>query len=89
MEEVLAGQDGQVRGAVVRLGLRNRQDTLIRRPLQLIYPLEVHDVPEDTSASSDHTAEKEPEPSGQVTEVSAQQDATRRKSSRIYSSQPQ
>ena len=41
MEEVLPGRDGQIRGAVVRLGTRNQQSTWIRQP---VYPLEVQEA---------------------------------------------
>ena len=46
VEEVLPGRDGQIRGAVVRLGTRNQQSTLIRQPVQLLYPLEVQEATE-------------------------------------------
>ena len=43
VEKVLPGRDGQIRGAVVRLGTRS---TVIRRPVQLLYPLEVQETTE-------------------------------------------
>ena len=48
VESVITGQDGKVRGATIRLPTKNRQPTLLRRPLQLLYPLEVHSQEEGT-----------------------------------------
>ena len=50
IEEVISGRDGRVRGATVRLASRNRQKTLLHRPIQLLYPLEIHDAHSDSSA---------------------------------------
>ena len=41
IEDVIIGRDGKIRGAVVKQSVRNNQATLLRRPLQLLYPLEV------------------------------------------------
>ena len=42
VEGVITGSDGQVRGATVRIHSSGNRATLLRRPLQLLYPLEVH-----------------------------------------------
>lgn len=41
IQEVMVGQDGLIRGAVVRVASRDRQHLYLRRPIQLLYPLEV------------------------------------------------
>ena len=41
VEEVLVGKDGEKRGAVVRVAGGGRKSTLLQRPIQLLYPLEV------------------------------------------------
>ena len=41
IQEVLTGRDGQSRAALVRVATRDRQHILLRRPLQLLYPLEI------------------------------------------------
>ncbi len=43
VESLITGNDGQTRGAVVRVASADRRPTLLRRPLQLLYPLEIHD----------------------------------------------
>ena len=42
IQEVYVGKDGLPRSALVKLATRDRQHTLLKRPLQLLYPLEVH-----------------------------------------------
>ena len=67
VESVISGRDGKVRGATIRLPTKNRQPNLLRRPLRLLYPLEVcsqdDTVPgtstEDGHASNPTTAEPE------------------------------
>lgn len=41
IQEVYSGKDGLPRSALVRVATRNRQDTLLKRPIQLLYPLEI------------------------------------------------
>ena len=58
IQEVLTGRDNQPRAALVRVAARDRQHALMRRPLRLLYPLEIHraelpgNVSEDTSDSN-------------------------------------
>ena len=72
IEELITGQDGMVRGAVVRQTTRARQPTTLRRPLQLLYPLEIHakknserDVSVDSTSSD---VRKEPDALLETTE---------------------
>ena len=41
VEELIPGEDGKVRAAVVKVGSSMKQPTLLRRPLQLLIPIEV------------------------------------------------
>ena len=41
VQEVLNGRDGRPRAALVRLSSRDRQHIFLKRPLQLLYPLEI------------------------------------------------
>ena len=41
IQEVHTGSDGLPRSALVRVATRDRQHTLLKRPLQLLYPLEI------------------------------------------------
>ena len=43
VQELITGQDGQVRGAVLRVISKTGEPTILRRQLQLLYPLEVRD----------------------------------------------
>ena len=73
IQELLTGRDGQTRAAVVRVALRDRQHVLLRRPVQLLYPLEiceaimgvdsthaVPNIPGPISASPEEREESEP-----------------------------
>ena len=42
VQEVLKGRDGLTRAAVVKIASRDRQHTILKRPIQLLYPLEIH-----------------------------------------------
>ena len=52
---LLTGKDGHQRGAVLRVAARGGQATTLQRPLQLLYPLKIH----DSSGKDDHTPSKE------------------------------
>ena len=77
-EEVLPGRDGQIRGAVVRLGTRNQQSTRIRQP---VYPLEV----QEATKGSDQPMNTNIGSSDQFTapQLSTEAEDTRRRSRRI------
>ena len=54
VEQILTSNDGQNRGAVVRVqAKKSKRTSLLRRPLQLLYPLEV-------SCAASETAQPEP-----------------------------
>ena len=42
---MITGRDGQVRGAVLKVASKNGQPSVLQRPLQLLYPLEVDGKP--------------------------------------------
>lgn len=48
VEKLITGADGSTRGAVVRVSSRKRRPTTIKRPVQRLYPLEIH------SATTEH-----------------------------------
>ena len=52
--KLLTGKDGQHRGAVLRVAARGGQATTLQRPLQLLYPLEIH----GSFGKDDHTPGK-------------------------------
>ena len=41
VERLIAGKDGVVRGAVLKVGSNSGPPTTLQRPLQLLYPLEI------------------------------------------------
>ena len=48
------GKDGRVRGAVLKHPAKDGQTTLLHRPLQLLYPLEINcQVGKQTSVAED------------------------------------
>ena len=53
IQEVFIGRDGLPRSALVRVATRDRQHTLLKRPLQLLYPLEIRE-PEPPKAPSEN-----------------------------------
>ena len=59
VESLSKGADGLIRGATVRLCSADNRLSLLRRPLQLLYPLEVHqscsEVGDQLSDSGDDT----------------------------------
>ena len=91
VEQVIAGRDGRVQGAAVRLASRSRQQTLIHGPIQLLYPLEVRDIQGDSDVGQSNgsvTHEAESLTSSHTPkELPTQQDDARRRSSRIAANQ--
>ena len=52
--KLLMGKDGRARGAILKVSARGDQATTLQRPLQLLYPLEIHcSASKDDEASSD------------------------------------
>lgn len=50
----MTGKDGHTRGAILRVAARGEQSTTLQRPLQLLYPLEIH-----CSSSGDDEAKEQ------------------------------
>ena len=66
VEQTIAGRDGQVRAAIVRVGDSGKGCKLLRRPLQHLYPLEISRtgevIPRDSGEdSSDPSPDLEPQ----------------------------
>ena len=55
--KLLMGKDGRARGAILKVSARGNQATTLQRPLQLLYPLEIH-----CSASKDDEALSDGQP---------------------------
>ena len=53
VEKTITGRDGMVRGAVVRLPSKNGRPTILQRPLQLLYPLEIRNPPGVTTQTGE------------------------------------
>ena len=47
VQELFEGRDGHCRGAIVKTVTRDRQQVLLRRPITLLYPLELKNPDED------------------------------------------
>ncbi len=69
MDDLITGSDGQVRGASVRVHSSGRQCTVLRRPVQLLYLLEVRDCVDhngsDFSAPDDSSSAGVEQPRGE------------------------
>ena len=48
VERLIEGTDILVRGAVVKVGFKNRRSAILKRPIQTLYPLEVNDRKQPT-----------------------------------------
>ena len=55
VQKLIQGSDGHVRGAVIRLSAKGNQATLLRGPLQCLYPLEVGHVACNNDEAKDVT----------------------------------
>ena len=65
IKELLIGRDGEVRGAVLRVASKGLQATVLQRPIQLLYPLEVSSpCPqlESTPTNSEQEGITQPDP---------------------------
>ncbi len=76
--ELITGRDGKTRGAVVKVPYRSGRTITLRRPLQLLYPLELrckdqYERPGESMESSDQTSE----PSDQIIKLSEKTAETR------------
>ena len=41
VQEIMRGRDGQTRAAIVKVASHDRQHLILKRPIQLLYPLEI------------------------------------------------
>ena len=72
IKSLIVGKDGRVRGAVLRVASTGRRESILQRPLQRIYPLEIKNLtPGEEESGSDNEAV--PEHSDPT--VEAEQDA--------------
>lgn len=58
VQEIIQGRDGKIRGALVKMAKRDRQKDVLRRPIQLLYPLEItqpNSLPEGTGCQEELT----------------------------------
>ena len=53
IQEILTGRDGQPRAALVRVASRDRQQVVLRRPLQLLYLLEICEAENSDTGTED------------------------------------
>ena len=53
VEKHLKGQDGIARGALVKLAPKNGKSSFLRRPIQRLYLLEVHQEAEESPSATD------------------------------------
>ena len=67
VNDLIVGQDGQVRGAVVRTTSKGGSVSILRRPLQHLYPLEIH----SNDATNEYTTVGVSKSSGSVRPVRA------------------
>lgn len=73
IEEVIPGRDGRVRGAVVRLSTGSG---VLRRPIQLLYPLEVHSDGVSSTTNSPGDCAKEDETTAESGDPQSPQTST-------------
>ena len=79
VEELLKGNDGHVRGAVVRVASKETNFTVLQRPVQRLYPVEFRvpygisypsETPQENSGiNSEFTEDKTSEPSCNSSEL--------------------
>ena len=63
IQEVLTGRDGLTRVVVIKVPASDRQYSILRRPIQLLYPLEIHsNVSPKQDVSTTPSAEDTSEP---------------------------
>ena len=70
VQEIMKGRDGLTRAAVVKVASRDRQHSILKRPIQLLYPLEIRCESTETIPSEAPLDPKpcEPLPADDVTE---------------------
>ena len=58
VRQVITGRDGLIRGAVLSLPAKNGQTTTLRRPLQLLYPLEISSQCDDVKDNPENSVKE-------------------------------
>ena len=58
VEDTIIGRDGQIRGAVVRLHAKGNRTSILQRPIQRLYPLEINCHIEDSKEDEYETTEE-------------------------------
>lgn len=61
VQELMKGQDGLTRAATVKIAACGRQHSILRRPIQLLYPLEIHCESTELASSESPTNTENPE----------------------------
>ena len=76
IEEVIIGRDGRTRGAVLRVASASGRGTVLHRPLQRLYPLEI------SSSTPDKEKEKPDETAG-CDQVTSEESAAQERQSAV------
>ena len=61
MQEIIVGKDGKVRGAVVKTTGKSGRVSFLQRPIQLLYPFEIHPTSKDDLKQTHHNVEITPQ----------------------------
>ena len=76
VEQLVPSTDGQVRGAVVKVKSKKRKPSTLRRPVQLLYPLEIKDTSLSESKADDDVQRAVEEDSTEEKQVEADGEET-------------
>ena len=60
------GKDGHARGVILKVAARGEQATTLQRPLQLLYPLEIHCSTSGDKQPKDKRIKQNPSPDNQA-----------------------
>ena len=85
VEQLVPSTDGQVRGAVVKVKSKKRKPSTLRRPVQLLYPLEIKDTSLSESKADDDVQRAVEEDSTEEKQVEADGEETGEEMSRARS----
>ena len=78
VQSLITGRDGVVRGATLKVASKSGTPTILQRPLQLLYPLEISSDP-PTTATTESPKVSDEQPSSPVPEVQPTQSRPQRK----------
>ena len=67
VEQIMTSRDGQIGGAETRVEGKGKKNSFLKRPLQLMYPLEINSVANSTNAQEEELESQGPESQAQVT----------------------